>query len=227
MRALAILIISFFCLGSINGQGACGTTSCGAIPTDGVPDASWFSSGSPAQVGQSFTLCSNLTITELNVHVGSGPSSSLAGTLIIRDVASCGAVGTVGAIVEYSQPITIDTASGNQVFTLTTPFNAMANTTYAWIIEAGTGFDWSISRSSVDYQGHSLLTGPSGGGCNPGDGTCQDALFAFNAPAFIDPPTETIPTMGQWAIICLLLIMVIMGIVSIKELNLAPGKANR
>jgi len=203
-------------IGSSFAQGMCGRSSCGAIPTDGVPSSSWFTSGSPTQVGQSFTLCADMTITELHVHIGFPPSASINGTLIIRNVAECGAPGMTSATIEHTQPITIDTTTGNQVFTLSTPFAVTANQTYAWILDGGSSFSYAISRSSVDYIGHSLMGGP-GSGCLPGEATCNDALFAFNAPAFEEPSQEPIPTMGEWGIICLLLILIVIGVVSIRE----------
>lgn len=179
--------LSLFLLGSLSAQPNCppAPMTCAESPVVANPDGFYFTStngaSGTAQVGQSFTPCENGSIESLMIFVTSAANSNDPATLIFRDVAMCGAAGTVGATSEYTQNITLPTVTGFVAYRLTTPYQVTAGQTYAFFIDGGDHFSYAVSRSSVDYPGHSAMDN-SGLACTPGSFTCNSIYYEFNAP---------------------------------------------
>lgn len=103
------------------------------------PDGFYFArsncASGTAQVGQSFTPCEDGSIESLLIFVTSAASNRDPATLIFRDVAMCGAAGTVGATSEYTQSISLPTVTSFVAYRLTAPYQVTAGQTYAFFID--------------------------------------------------------------------------------------------
>ena len=153
------------------------------------------------ETGQSFTACGTGFITEITVNFNSIITAGDA-TLKIT-------TGTPAPITapEYTQTVNI-AAIGDLTIPLTTPFPVTNATQYSFSL-LGIG----ATSVNMNFNGADVLAGGRFFQNTNAFGGGFDLRFSLSIAA-TDP---NIPTLGQWGLIILGLLLVVCGIVAIRD----------
>ena len=192
MRDIIILVVVF--LTSVNLKA--GVCECNAVPnTSSRVNVTW-------EQGQTFFACEDGQITSLTIPIVGITSG---------DVQFKIATGSISEPPEYSQTVNIPNGfSGDFTVDLSTPFPVSNGILYAFSFDAigSTEFQWRTRNlDGVQCSGNRFHI-PLGTSTN------VDLLFS----AVISPASvANVPTLTQWTLIMLSLLMVNLGVVAIRS----------
>ena len=175
------------------------------ITSPGCPNCYTANGG---QQGSSFQSCMTGEVSKIGIEFNTNNNGDANALMILRDVLMPGAPGTVGATNEYVQNIIIAPGGGIQEFNLNVPFAVLDGLSYAWFVQESIGGDIYINGAS----GNPYPNGGDMNGFSSGPSQIVDLVFQVTIN-----PSLPIPTLSQWGIITLSMIMLIFGVVALKD----------
>lgn len=203
-KSLVILLVAFALSTTSNGQ------NCTVNGIDGGSTQVTRSSG---QIGQTFIPCQDGEITEIIVSLITNANY----TFFLEEHTPGGQILNLTNQI-LTQSVTTATSTGTPVtFTLPTPYSVNSGSTYR--------FTWT-----TDFIGSWGCRATTGGSDYPDGGFTGGSSFIsdwdLDFELTIQPPTPLIPTMGEWALITLALIILSMGVIYVmqwqKKIILSP-----
>ncbi len=162
------------------------------------------------RTGQSFEARQTGEVTSITFRTGGG---AVAGTYNLRigPIADPPTVVVAGAVYQ-----TFTIAAGAQIFTinLNTPFPVTIGMSYAFGFETTSTNNPPPVASATDYADGAAYRDEGGGLSTFAQGFDFD--FAVQISPASAPPDPNIPTLGQWGLIALTLLLLTFGVVAIR-----------